>query len=94
MHLKSKKRGKTGAFELKIQTESTVFFLFNQRDLCSLKLYPGFNSVRDEIPILSETRFIIIIIMPIKIGHSSALITTEKKYKRFKGKSCIHIFGE
>lgn len=77
MHLKSKKRGKIGAFELKIQTESTLFFPFNQTDLCSLKLYTDFNPVRDELPTLSEIGLIIAI--PINNGHSSTSIATKEK---------------
>lgn len=93
MHLKSKKRRTTGAFELKVQMESILFFPFSQRDLCSLKLYPGFNPVRDELPTLSETRFRIS--MPIKNSHNSALIKTKKKKKRFKGKLvCIFFENE
>lgn len=88
MHLKS--RGKNGAFELKIQTESTLFFPFNQTDLCSLKLYTGFNPVRDELPTPSETGFIMAV--PKKKGHGSALVTAKKKYKRFKGKPLMHLF--
>lgn len=80
MHLKSKKRGKTGAFELKIQTESALFFPFNQADLCSLKLYPSFNPVRDELPTLSETESKVA--MPIKNGHTS--VTTKKIIRGLK----------